>query len=273
MGRLGEGLARLEGVDRPRYRRLWAYYANPATVCGASGDSALSRPYRQAQEWGLPARITGMQAGCEIGSGQAAAGISRKEVVIENDIAWRIDAMVDYLFGKPLVIASGVANPQRQRVLTALLNQILDEHGGIVFLQRLALLGAVYGFVDVLVKLNHDGHFPTALEAGLGDLTETGADDPPQTDAIERLARMIRLEIVEPARALPLASPRDRERLDAYAQTWELEEPAAAVNGNGRTARGRMERLRDFLWLSSDGSRGIRTGGDQRRRGFRARKW
>jgi hypothetical protein len=266
MGRLGEALTRLEGVDRPRYRRLWAYYANPTTPCGTSDVSASSRPYRQAQEWGLPSRITGVQAGCEIGSGQAAAGIARKEVVIENDIAWRIDAIVDYLFGKPLVIASAVADPQRQRILTALLNQVLNDHGGIVFLQRLALLGAVYGFVDVLVKLNHGGHFSEALEAGLDDLTETGADNPPQTDAIERLARMIRLEIVEPARALPLMSPRDRECLDAYAQTWELDEPAAGMNGNGRAARGRMERLRDFLWLSSDGSRGIRTGTHHRRR-------
>jgi hypothetical protein len=265
-GRLEAGLARLEGVDRPRYRRLWGYYANPVTVCGAGDESASSRPYRQAQEWGLPARITGMRSGCEIGTGQAAAGIARKEEVIENDVAWRIDAIVDYLFGKPLVIASAVENPQRRRVLTALLNQILDQHGGIVFLQRLALLGAVYGFVDVLVKWNDGGHVSEAFEAGFGGSTETGADDPPQTDAIERLARMIRLEIVEPARALPLASSRDREVLEGYAQTWELDEPPAEANGNGHLGRGRLDRLRDLLWLSSDGSRGIRTGTNQRRR-------
>jgi hypothetical protein len=268
-GRLEEGLARLEGVDRPRYRRLWGYYANPATVCGSGDASASARPYRQAQEWGLPPRITGMRSGSEIGTGQPAPGIARKEVVIENDVAWRIDAIVDYLFGKPLVIASAVENPDRRRALTALLNQILDQHGGIVFLQRLALLGAVYGFVDVLVKLNDGGHVSEAFEAGFGGSTETGADDPPQTDAIERLARMIRLEIVEPARALPLASPRDREALDGYAQTWELAEPASAMNGNAGIGHGRqggLGRLRDLLWLSSDGSRGIRTGINQRRR-------
>jgi hypothetical protein len=266
MGRLRRAMARLEEVDRPRYRRLWGYYANPTTLCGTSGESASSRPYRQAQEWGLPARITGVQAGCEFGTGQPATGIARKEVVIENDLAWRIDAIVDYLFGKPLVIASAVENPQRQRVLTALLNQILDAQGGIVFLQRLALLGAVHGFVDVLVKLNCGDHFPTVSEAGLDDLAETGADNPPQPDVLQRLSRMIRLEIVEPARALPLASPRDRERLDAYAQTWELEAPAALPGGNGRRERRRLDRLRDFLWLSSDGSRGIRTGSNQRQR-------
>ena len=36
--------------------------------------------------------------------GGQPSDIARKEVVIENDIGWRIEAMVDYLFGKALVI-------------------------------------------------------------------------------------------------------------------------------------------------------------------------
>src|SRR5262249_17761357 len=89
----------------PRYRRLWAYYRNPMRVCGVDADEQGSeRPYRQAQEWGLPSRITGTRSGQEIFSATAVEGVARKEVVIENDIAWRVDTIVDYLFGKPIVI-------------------------------------------------------------------------------------------------------------------------------------------------------------------------
>ena len=34
------------------------------------------------------------------------------------------------------------------------MRQVLANHGGILFLQQLALLGFIYGFVDVLVKLD-----------------------------------------------------------------------------------------------------------------------
>jgi hypothetical protein len=51
---------------RPRYSRLWAYYRNPMRICGPISDDAGSdRPYRQAQEWGLPSRITGARSGDE----------------------------------------------------------------------------------------------------------------------------------------------------------------------------------------------------------------
>ena len=147
-----EQIERLRGVDRPRYRRLWAYCHNPMRVVGrAEGDQ--DRPYRQAQEWGLPARITGARSGGEVFSADAVGEVGRKEVVIENDIGWRIETMVDYLFGKPLVIQSAAPDANRRRLIGELLRQILAHNGGILLLQQLALLGSVYGFVDVLVKL------------------------------------------------------------------------------------------------------------------------
>src|SRR3954469_7246470 len=132
-------------VERPRYRRLWMYCRNPMRVIGVASENSSDRPYRQAQEWGLPQRITG-QSACGGGA------IARKEVVIENDIGWRIEAMVDYLFGKPLVIESSAPDPDRRVLIGDLLRQILAHNGGILLLQQMALLGAVYGFVDVLVK-------------------------------------------------------------------------------------------------------------------------
>lgn len=154
-GRVGDAIERLVRVERPRFRRLWAYYRNTMHVVGTEVGGTSDRPYRQAQEWGLPARITGLHG---VGSGDVFGGeidgtLSRKEVVIENDIGWRVETIVDYLFGKPVVIRSAAPDPKRREVIDLLVRSIIAQNGGLVFLQQLALLGAVYGFVDVLVKL------------------------------------------------------------------------------------------------------------------------
>ena len=89
------------------FDRLWNYYHNQMHevngVGGASGYVGDSgRNYVQAQEYGLPTRITGYSySGSNgVGAGRRVSDIQRKEVVIENDITWRINAMVDFLFGK-----------------------------------------------------------------------------------------------------------------------------------------------------------------------------
>ena len=321
---LSDALTRLATIDRPRLTRLWAYYKNPSRVDCANAD----RPYRQAQEWGLPARITGVRAGSEPFAGERAREIQRKEIVIENDIAWRVDAMVDYMFGKPLVIRSSAADPDRRNTIDRLIQAILARNGGILFLQQLALLGAVHGFVDVLVKLDpaaradegravsprppfgtspgrlgepslpnfpaahagqrHDersqvspslGRAPVApshqsstdIPAGdpnpidppahpigsadaaaaataaenttppaqdsstppspdvADNSTDTGAATPPLESLIQQLARMIRFEIVQPSRALPLLSPVDIRIVDAYVQSYDIPAPAKKV--------------------------------------------
>ena len=102
--RLRSEIERLVRQDGPRFARLWGYYRNPLRVCAAEGESGSERPYRQAQEWGLPSRITGLRSGGEMFSGEQVDQVQRKEVVIENDVGSRIDTMVDYLFGKPIVI-------------------------------------------------------------------------------------------------------------------------------------------------------------------------
>src|SRR5438067_9838769 len=106
---LQQRIGRLIEVERPRLRRLWAYTRNPMRTGVVIDESGSEKPYVQAQEWGLPSRITGMKSGGEIFDGQLIDSIQRKEIVIENDIGWRIDTMVDYLFGKPLVIESTAA--------------------------------------------------------------------------------------------------------------------------------------------------------------------
>ncbi len=292
-----ERVESLVSCGRPRYQRLWAYYRNPMRVIG-SAAGAQDRPYRQAQEWGLPYRITGARAGAAItpvdNDFHAAA---RKEVVIENDIGWRIETIVDYLFGKPLVLRSAAVDPARREVIGELLRQILAASGGILFLQQLALLGSVYGFVDVLVKFDADaasafepvtcgtqdlgqppatpskrsdggegeggggtaageaGTAPRDAAAAAADESSSGAQDGssstprhldstsgsaravshPSPQAIARLARMVRLEIVEPARALPFLDQENYRCLLAYGQCFEI--GCAAPRGEGANPR------------------------------------
>src|SRR5262245_2406868 len=182
-------IQRLIHTDAVRLRRLWNYYRNPTLPAFARDDSSASdRPYRQAQEWGLPARITGVRSGSldsDPLAGQTIDEIARKEVVIENDIGWRIDTMVDFLFGKgPIISAS---NPQ----IEGLLNLILAHNGGIQFLQQLAVMGAVYGFVDVLVKFDGSSLTPGPITDGAGPSERTPG--------------------VEPASVLPAAEPAPRD--------------------------------------------------------------
>src|SRR5256885_8544384 len=78
---LREQIDKLLAGDGARFRRLWAYYRNPMRPCGVpSEEQGSERPYRQAQEWGLPSRIAGMRAGLEIFSGAPVEQVARKEI-------------------------------------------------------------------------------------------------------------------------------------------------------------------------------------------------
>lgn len=261
---LADAVQRLLGAQRVRLERLWAYYRNPTRPSDILDPSTSDRPYRQAQEWGLPPRVTGAVAGTGVFDSTPLPDIARKEVVIENDIGWRIDMMVDFLFGKPIVINSAAPDPQRARQIESLLRHILASNGGLAFLQQLALLGAVYGSVDVLVKyvpeaaddasrtacatqllgdsspandfdLRPTPDFSGALStvpasaSAPGDESSSSRDsgqDAPAIDpasSLERLARMIRFEIVEPTRALPLLDPSDCRCASGFATVYSVE--------------------------------------------------
>lgn len=287
-GALSERIDRLVNVERPRYRRLWSYYRNPMRLCadlGGDESDSSSRPYRQAQEWGLPSRITGALPGGDPACLRACDLGTRKEVVIENDIAWRVDTMVDFLFGKPLVITSSAPDASRRETIGQLLRLILAESGGILFLQQLALMGAIYGFVDVLVKLDPACAQPpracstqdlgqppesrpnrsggdadraavdetagpaSGLDEGCPSCSSKenpGASHPSlEASPLARLARMVRLEVVEPARALPFLSMQDWRLLVAYGQCIDVPRTASAGrNGAPLPRMSWFERLR-----------------------------
>jgi Phage portal protein, SPP1 Gp6-like len=174
-----------QASTEPRLRKLWAYYRNTAGAGGAGQDDRL------AQTEGLPARLTSSYE-----SGRATQQPGR-EVVIENDIAWRINTIVSFMFGKPLTIQSTANDPARADLIQRFLRRVFKNNGGARFFQDMGLLGSIYGYVDVLVRVSDSRPDPT-------------------TENPEEAGRFV-LETVEAPRAIPLLSPQDYRQLDAYA--------------------------------------------------------
>ncbi|MDH4202866.1 MAG: phage portal protein [Phycisphaerae bacterium] len=221
-------------VTSRHFNRLWDYYANPATetlLTSPDGVADSSRGYVQAQEIGLPVRITGkvFANGADPAAGKSVADIQRKEVVIENDIAWRINAMVDFLFGKPITIQSTAADANRRRNIQAILQAVFDANGGAVFFQDLAVLGSVYGFVDCIVRPG--GSLIERLVNGtsLGTSTITPALS---LDSVLRSASEITLELIDAPRALPVLEETDYKRIRAYVQHFHQVRNEVADDGS-----------------------------------------
>ena len=202
------------------YEKLWSYYRNELCGMGLAdvGNGQVSetaRLYRQQQEYGLPSRITGVNYSFYEGilSGSRADGIQRKEVVIENDIAWRIDTMVDFLFGKGITIVSRASQEKRAQEIQRILNAVLDANGGATYLQQLALLGSTYGFVDVILRWS-DGKEREKFEGG------TAGAGPRSFDEVLNRARKIMLEALEAPRCLPILEENNYHRMKFYIQHY-----------------------------------------------------
>lgn len=228
------------------YGRTWDYFRNPLIpAVGPAADTlnANSHPYFQAQEVGLPARITGIK---RVGLSDHPADLQRKEVVIENDIAWRIHTMVDFLFGKSVTIRSLASDNELADLIERVIMAMLDANGGISLMQEIALFGSVYGFVDIALRTPADGEavpppvslrpasLPATATAGLSEAdrrpgipdNSSGAPKRPTeiydarkdpsskrfTINAERAiaaARNLQLETVEAARVLPILAEDD----------------------------------------------------------------
>ena len=196
------------------FEQLWNYYANPRIELADGRLSETGRCYVQAQESGLPARITGY-----VQSGQGARmlrDVQRKEVVIENDIAWRVNAAVDFLFGKPIDLVSKSPDEQKRTDIESILKVLFSANGGIGFLQDMAVLGSVYGFVDCYVRPGNE-----IFER----VTSSSFQNPPKDslttgslDEAQRLVQTIALELIEAPRALPILDENDYKQIRYYVQ-------------------------------------------------------
>jgi hypothetical protein len=207
------------GSIQRHFERLWDYYANQMQEASDTGGSARKGiSYVLAQERGLPARITGATR-----MGLTSTGdIQRKEVVIENDIAWRVNAMVDFLFGKPVAIASKAADWQKRREIEAILGAVFEANGGVGFFQDMAVLGSVYGFVDCMVRPGTELYEQMLLS------------HPGQSSASKaiELARTIDLELVEAPRALPVLDEGDYRKIRYYVQHFIQQKNSIGSKGS-----------------------------------------
>lgn len=229
---LGVLLGEQASTRRPGLERLWRYFRNPVERTGTR--------IRQAQEAGLPPRLLGVR---ELIADDRAP---RPEVVIENDIAWRVQAMVDFMFGKPVKIRSTARDPGVRSLIEQVLDAVWERSGGIALLQDMALLGHVYGSVDLLVRAQGaSGGFVGRAESGAGRAADgstpvglttgvpaggvegasraegpIGTPRPPSPAALQRiLARAldaVRIELVDPTRGIPILDPLDYRRVLGY---------------------------------------------------------
>jgi hypothetical protein len=205
---IGEHVSR----DLPRHEKMWAYFRNPLELVGLSGTAGGKGWYRAAQEIGLPERVRGS------GGGMYGDQRGRREVVIENDIGWRVQTMVDFMFGDPVRIESTSDDDDLKSAVDRLLERVWERSGGIALLQDMALLGHVFGHVDLLVRIDEEG-----LEGA----------------TLEDAAEWITIEPIDARRGVALVSSDDYRELDGYAVHFEreLNELEGSRDRGGRVGR------------------------------------
>lgn len=193
------------------FNKMWEYYQNN-TKAKFTDDG---RKYVQSQELGLPSRITGFSGDNKI------ADIERKEVVVENDIAWRINAFVDFLFGKKISFMSQSRNVEKRTELEKILNSVFDANGGVGFFQDMAVLGGVYGFVDCLIR-------PGETFLQKANTNNSNAN----LDTILKYTSDIGLELIEATRALPILDENDYKKIKYYVQYFNQDKNSVQRQGN-----------------------------------------
>ncbi|GIW74598.1 MAG: hypothetical protein KatS3mg103_1120 [Phycisphaerales bacterium] len=177
----------------PRLQWLWGYFRNEPTRPGGELPQVL----------GLPARLRGLR---DPFSDDRMVDAATQDVVIENDIAWRIHTMIDFMLPEPLVLLSKAEQPQQRRTIEAALNAVWEASGGLSLLHDALLLGHVYGYVDLLLRCDVDR------------LTALASDPDALMDVPkETLAEAIRVEAIDPTRGVPIVDATDYRRLEAYA--------------------------------------------------------
>ncbi len=131
-----------------------------------------------------------------------------KEVVIENDIAWRINAAVDFLFGKPISFVSRASESRKRAEIEWILKALFSANGAIGFFQDMAVLGSVYGFVDCIVRPGDE-----VLQRSISPSSQTLT-----FEDVLRLAQTIDLELIEAPRALPVLEEDNYKKIRYYVQ-------------------------------------------------------
>ena len=183
----------------PVLGRLWSYYRNPMRGC-AGVEQREGGWYRLAQEEGLPPRLRTRRGATWLDDRSRF-----EQPVIENDIGWRIDALVNFVFGKPVRIRSEAREPEMRDRIEAALGAVLGASGGMALFQDMALLGSVHGWVDLVLR----------TDGLLADAGAEGARGGGDGAAMEQAAARLRVEVVEAPRSVPLLGADDYRRVEA----------------------------------------------------------
>lgn len=236
------------GRALPRHEKMWAYYRNPIELVRRSGaaDGGAARGwYRSAQEVGLPARIVGVGGGL---GGEAGFGgeRGRREVVIENDIGWRVQAMVDFMLGSPVRIESLAQNKGLKGRIEHALERVWEESGGIAMMQDMATLGHIFGHVDLLVRIEEEN----LRGSRLWDI-----------------GRWVSIEPVDARRGIAVLSEHDYREIELYAvHTRRGAYSVAPAPRRERARMGWLDRLRGERGNPDDHGACARDGGRDRER-------
>lgn len=184
---------------KPRYQKFWNYYRNPTLPNPHFGPSRL------AQEAGLPARL------------RLEMHDSPRERVIENDIAWRIDTLVEFIFGKAITLQSTHPQPERAAQIEQFLRRVIELNGGIQLFQNMALLGSVYGHVDLFARY--------------------------QTSAHDEPAGSIGVDLIDAERCTALLDPHDYRKLQAFVLHVEQRDVASPTASWFQRLRDRLQMI------------------------------
>ncbi|MEN0019379.1 MAG: phage portal protein [Planctomycetota bacterium] len=174
----------------PTLERLWSYYRNE--LGSGSGRAHASGPHAATlpQAAGLPARLRGEHT---VAFDDRWTG--RREVVIENDIAWRVHTMIDFVFGKPVRIRSIARDDEARERIEAVIDAVWEASGGVSLLQDAALLAHVFGSVEFVVRPD-----PLALAALAAEI-DAGVSP---GDIAQAIGEAIRIEVVDPRTGVPI---------------------------------------------------------------------
>ncbi len=223
---------------RPRLEKLWRYYRNE----GGSGR-------RLGQVEGLPARLTGGRL-----AGVDDRLSASREVVIENDIGWRVHTMVDFMFGKPIRLRSTAGDEAKRAAIESVLDAVWESSGGVSLLQDMGLLGHVFGHVDLVLRMDATALAlagEVSVRGGGATRLGDGLRDGALTDrALAAVGEAVRIDVVDPRRGVPVLDEGDYRRLVAYAIRDRVR---ADVYGRSEAARSEV-----FVpWMRRDERDGV----------------
>jgi hypothetical protein len=198
-----------------RYERLWNYYRNPSDMPRQARASA-GLP---AQASGLPDRLLVPRRTID------DSVVPQREIVIENDIAWRVQTMVDFVFGKPIGIRSLAGDAELRAKIELVLQRVWEAAGGLGFLQDFATLGHIFGHADLLLRSDDAGLI--AAGASVQAAQETGDEQAARRELLASL-KLLRIELVDPRRGWAVLSDHDYREMDAYVVRTQLRKRASA---------------------------------------------